>query len=46
MEKAPETPTQETTAQPSQQEVELNPEAAAWFKEYPDVEDAMGLERA
>jgi hypothetical protein len=45
MEPAPVTPTQEQPPAPSQQEVELNPEAAAWFKEYPNVEDALGLER-
>lgn len=29
----------------SQQASELNPEAAAWFKEYPNVEEAVGLPR-
>lgn len=29
----------------SQQEMELNPEAAAWFKEFPTVEEALALTR-
>lgn len=45
MENAPVATTPEQEATPSQQEIELNPEAAAWFKEYPLVEDALALER-
>jgi large-conductance mechanosensitive channel len=45
MEKAPETQQPPQTEQKTQQEIELNPEAAAWFKEYPLVEDAIALNR-
>lgn len=45
MEKAPETQNPEQPPAENQQEVELNPEAAAWFKEYPNVEDTLALSR-
>ena len=45
MEKVTENPTPETQAPQTQQEIELNPEAAAWFKEYPKIEDALALGR-
>ena len=43
-----ENPTENTEAplpQQGQQEMELNPEAQAWFKEHPDVEEAIKLSR-
>jgi len=47
MENAPvaETQNTETETPKTQQELELNPEAAAWFKEYPTISDAMPLSR-
>jgi hypothetical protein len=45
MEKAPETQNQEQPPVQNQQEIEMNPEAAAWFKEYPKVEEALALSR-
>ena len=47
MDKNPETKTveEQQAEAPTQQEVELNPEAAAWFKEYPLVEDTLALDR-
>lgn len=45
MEPSQETPNLEEDALATQQGSELNPEAAAWFKEYPNVDDAVALPR-
>lgn len=45
MEPSQQTQNPEDETVSAQQASELNPEAAAWFKEYPNVEDAVALSR-